>query len=563
MSSSVRDQHECHRNALHENEGSRGRKNDLALEEVARLAADVFNTPAAAIALDTRHGLDFPANTGEEMDEAPSLCAAVIESKTPLLLADMDGEDRSQTAPAAGGKPPLRFYAGVPLLTASGQCVGVLCLGDHAPRRDFSKACMARLTLLASFAVDRLELRDIRHRGTDVHEAKSTFLASMSHELRTPLNGVLGMAELLLMANDVPAKHRRRIEIIQRSGETLLGLLNQLLDIAQIEAGRISLFKSPFELQPLLLELQANFKTEAQKKGLWFDVKGPEGNPAQLLGDPARLKQILTHLLSNAIKFTKEGGITLRASIQRGALNQAKVRLKVKDTGVGLDAKAIDRIFVMFEQGDRQTWRQFGGTGLGLAVCKKLAREMGGDIGVQSEPGRGATFWLALDLDINIDQPSEAKTEQMTTSPDHVQNEAAGGDRNGETILIVEDNAEMALIIQEMLNDAGYETVIAEDGGAALSSLEAHEFSLILMDGNLPDMTGFDATRQIRQQQDERAAIPIIALTGEAMLGDRERYLAAGMNDYVAKPVDFDALTATIERCLTAPATTSQAVTMP
>ena len=521
-----------------------------AFERVTRLASEFFDVPVSAISFPIDDRLWFKSIVGLDIDECPraaGICSHVIESDTPLVLRDAGNNDRFHDHPMVAATPHVRFYAGAPLIAPGGQRVGSLCVADVKPRPGFSNAEASRLRELAALVVDELELRKARKNAERASEAKSAFLAAMSHEIRTPMNGVLGMADLLLTADDLPPRHRRRIEIIQRSGDTLLTLLDQILDMSKIEAEKLELTTSPFDLRELVSDIHALFEVKAESKGLRCDVVDRLDDYNQVIGDPLRLKQVLSNFMGNAVKFTEQGSVTLRTSAKPTSSSKVSLRFEIIDTGVGIEPAAIERVFSPFEQGDRLTWSKFGGTGLGLAICKKLAGMMGGDVGVESIAGKGSTFWMEVDLQRQVvDMPDESIKQpfDQANGADPSSQDSASRD-----ILVAEDDPDMAMLIEDMLDEAGHKVTIASDGASVLKALEQRSFDLILMDGRMPDMSGFETTDCVRRLPNERAETPIIALTAEAMVGDRERFLAAGMDDYVSKPIEYDKLMQAIDRC--------------
>jgi len=524
-----------------------------AFERVTKLASEFFDVPVSSISFPIDDRLWFKSIVGLDVNECPraaGICSHVIESDTPLVLRNAADDERFHDHPMVAGEPHVRFYAGAPLITPNGQRIGSLCVADIEPRPGFTDAEADRLQELALLVVDELELRLARKNAQRANEAKSAFLAAMSHEIRTPMNGVLGMAELLLTADDINPKHRRRIEIIQRSGETLLTLLDQTLDLSKIEADKLEVNSSPFNLRDLIHDIHGLFEPKAQGKNLWLDIRDRLGADHLFIGDPLRIRQILSNFLGNAIKFTEEGGISLTVALDRRSDKQAIARFEIKDTGIGIEPGAVQRFFSPFEQGDRMTWGKFGDTGLGLAICKKLALLMDGDVGVESEQGKGTTFWLQIDLEMQeVDQSSAGPVNQLA----HQQTSQVSLGPCCD-ILVAEDEPDMAFLIEDMLEEAGHRVTIASNGASVLKLLEEKTFDMIFMDGRMPDMSGFETTVKIRKLPNNRAKIPIIALTAEAMTGDRERFLSAGMDDYISKPVDYEELIETIARCSQQPA---------
>jgi GAF domain-containing protein len=289
---------------------------EAGFDRVTRLASEFFGAPVSAISLCDRERLWFKSIVGLDLPECPrtaGICSNVIYSNDPLILHSAAEHPRFRDHPMVCSAPHVRFYAGAPLVTPSGCRIGSLCIADLEARPGFTQAEGGRLKELASLVVDELELRLERQKALSASAAKSAFLAAMSHEIRAPMNGVLGMAELLLGADDLAPRHHRRIETILRSGETLLALLDQIFDLSKIEAGKLELDPKPFDLRELIQDLHALLQPRAQEKDLWFDLQDRLGAIGPVIGDPLRLRQILANLLSNGIKFTKEGGVALRA----------------------------------------------------------------------------------------------------------------------------------------------------------------------------------------------------------------------------------------------------------
>jgi PAS domain S-box-containing protein len=357
--------------------------------------------------------------------------------------------------------------------------------------------------------------------------AKSAFLATMSHEIRTPLNGVLGMAQAMLR-DELSERQRERLEVVRQSGEALLAILNDVLDLSKIEAGKLELEQTEFEIAELARGAHATFAATAQAKGLSFELKVERGAKGVYVGDSVRVRQILYNLVSNALKFTEEGGVKVAVGRRRGALT-----LTVSDTGIGIPPEKLTALFHKFEQADASTTRRYGGTGLGLAICRDLAEMMGGVIAAESRLGHGATFTVELPLK-RAARAARRQPRRKRAEP-HVA-------RQGRAlrILAAEDNTMNQLVLKTLLAQIGVEPVIVPDGRAAVEAWAREPWDLILMDVQMPEMDGPTATAIIRAREagEGRARTRIVALTANAMDHQVSEYRAAGMDDFVAKPIE-------------------------
>jgi signal transduction histidine kinase len=372
------------------------------------------------------------------------------------------------------------------------------------------------------------------------NRAKSTFLATMSHEIRTPLNGVLGMAQAMA-AEDLSDGQRERLDVIRQSGETLLAILNDVLDLSKIEAGKLELEETEFDIQELARGAYAAFTAIANKKGLSFALQVDPAAEGVYRGDSTRVRQILYNLVSNAIKFTDQGEVRVR--VARG---DEALELSVTDSGIGIAPEPLSRLFAKFEQADSTTTRRYGGTGLGLAICREFAELMGGTIVAESRAGEGSCFTARLPLARvgRARKATRARAPTPTPTPTH--------EVRALRVLAAEDNAVNQLVLKTLLHQAGLNPTLVPDGAAAVAAWEAETWDVILMDIQMPGMDGPTACRLIREREAAtgRTRTPIIALTANAMAHQVAEYLAGGMDGFVAKPIEVGLLYAAMEEAL-------------
>ena len=390
-----------------------------------------------------------------------------------------------------------------------------------------------------------LELRAARDQAVQASEFKSQFLANMSHEIRTPMNGVLGLAHLLLEMEGEPEK-RNYLLALRDSGQNLLAIINDILDFSKVEAGRLELEEIEFDLPQVVATAVSLFNSQAIGKGLALELDVPATLPRWVRGDPVRVRQILTNLINNAVKFTDAG----RVRVQVAAAAGGRFRFEVSDTGIGIDPAYHDRLLDPFRQADSSTTRRFGGTGLGIPICRQLVALMDGAFDYVSEPGKGSTFWFEIPLSVGSRESAQATLNRSDRDHrDRANNHAEAAARPGTKILLVEDNAVNRLVAKAMLERLGYMVDVAETGVEAVEAAREESYEFILMDCLMPVMDGYEATARIRKMESPAARTPIIALTALAMTGDKEKCLAAGMDDYLSKPLAPEELAAVLERC--------------
>ena len=462
----------------------------------------------------------------ECMADAESFLKEMTDIDAILLdlgLPDSDGLDSLARATSAARHVPIVVLTGL-----DDEQLGIEAVRkgaqDYLPKGHASPRILARVI---RHAVERNRLI----------EARSQFLANVSHELRTPMNAILGMIDLALR-NNLSDTVRDYLSTARESADLLLGLLNNLLDSAKIASGHLELESAPLSIRQILDQTAHVIAARAGEKGLAFRCTKPDNLPSAVLGDKLRLRQVLLNLGGNAVKFTERGEVSLDVQVESLARGEACLKFAVRDSGVGIPQADLDRIFKPFTQADASTARQFGGTGLGLSISADLVAMMRGRLWAESEPGKGSTFYFTVCLPLSS-EPAPSREAASKSSP------ALTAPLR---ILLVEDNSASQKLAVHLFRDAGNTIDVAGDGRKALEMIDETAYDVVLMDVQMPVMDGLTATSAIRAREPPGKRVPIIAMTARAMKGDRERCLAAGMDEYISKPIDAAQVFAEIRR---------------
>ncbi|MCB1887792.1 MAG: response regulator [Rhodocyclaceae bacterium] len=472
-----------------------------------------------------------------------------LDCREQQVLDDIESALRVDTGPWGGsclhravGEPSKTVEMHVSPLSRGDPSRVLAVLIDVSDDRRLARNLMARQEELERLVETRNAQLETARRGAEVaNEAKTNFLANMSHEIRTPLHAIFGMAQLI-RRDGLKPRQLERLDKLDVASRHLADVITSILDLSTIESGNLNLSEETFDLNPMVRRVMSMLEGQAIAKGLSFvcEVSTPE---VTLQGDATRLQQALLNLTDNAVKFTETGGVTLRAAVEDEDASSLSLRFEVQDSGIGISAELMEHLFAPFEQADNSSTRAYRGVGVGLSITRRIARLMGGDAGGWSEGGQGSTFWLTVRLKKALPVLDAAWTDAGRAE------DVLRRDFSGCRVLLVEDdliNREIAML---MLAEAGQFFDVASDGEQAVMLAARHDYDLILMDLQLPRLSGQDAARRIRELPNGRR-VPIIALTADVLVEDRESCFAAGMNDFVAKPMTFEVFCRTLLRWL-------------
>ena len=535
---------------------------ELEFDDITKSAAEICDMPIALISLVDKDRQWFKSKQGLDASETPrdvSFCGHAINNPKELFeVQDSTKDPRFHDNPLVTQDPNVIYYLGVPLLTADGHALGTLCVVDHKPRQvsEEAKTALKALSQQVSYKLEfkkqNLELEAInerlrieieerkkteveliiaRDKAVEANRIKDQFLANMSHEIRTPLNGVVGITGLLLGSPNIEQEQKELLQDLDFSAHHLLRILNDILDLTRIKENRLKFQAVDFDLPKFLNNIFKLLFESAEEKGIDFITDLCNDIPSIVNGDPDRLGQIILNIAGNAIKFTEEGSVGIKARVLSRKAEPPRLQFEVADTGIGIPEENFDHIFELFGQSDSGVNRKYGGSGLGLPIAKSLVEQFGGTLEVESTVGIGSTFRFTIQLESA--KSTEAMPLKQEASPVEEQRSSCNKPLD---ILLVEDNVMNQKVASRNLYKFGFQTHITANGQEALDALNESSFDLILMDINMPVMDGIETTRRIRASESPYKDIKIVAWTASVLNEDTQAILDAGMDDFISKP---------------------------
>lgn len=515
---------------------------EMDFDDFTKVASHICGTPIALISLVDESRQWFKSRFGLDAEETPrdvAFCSHAILQDDVFVVPDSFKDERFHDNPLAVGAPHVRFYAGAPLNTPSGHRIGTLCVIDSNPR-EFDKEKQETLKAIARQVINQMELRLSMKEAKKAAKIKSSFLATMSHEIRTPLNGILGCANILL-DRAKEEEDKKLAQTITGCGDTLLTIINDILDFSKLESGKMEVENEAFNLTENVEQIIQLFNSQAVKKSISLNLKSDKNVPQWIYGDVTRIRQILSNLISNAIKFTESGSVELMIGSENKDNEEHEVKFSIKDSGIGMSEEAQKKLFVSFSQVNASTAKKFGGTGLGLAISKALTELMGGSIWVDSKEGEGSTF----NFTINAKQAKSQDCLKQTS----VKLDSDMALEHPLKILMAEDNRINQLVAKKALEKLGYRIDVASNGIETLQMLKSQNYDIVLMDCMMPEMDGLEATRIIKENPSEYNAPRIVALTASALKEERDKCIDAGMDDFLSKPLNIQEIVRVLRDC--------------
>jgi signal transduction histidine kinase/CheY-like chemotaxis protein len=488
-------------------------------QSIAKIGSWVLNVPSFKLAWSEEAYRIFEL----DQQQTPDLFGAYRQKIHPNDLPKLDSLIRSAIQKGDDFNLELR------MICTDESLKYILCIGEALKGEDGQTTSLkGTMQDITKRKYDEQKLKEAKEYAEEANNAKSRFLANMSHEIRTPLNGILGLTEIM-QGEDVSDEHRKYLQIVRESGKTLAQLINDILDLSKIESKNLQLENIPFSLSKIVISNVNSYKFLAEQKGLVMSYHIDESIPKEVMGDPTRVSQVITNLISNAIKFTDRGKIDISLSLSNHKKNEITVQGMVKDTGVGIPHDKLDMIFQSFTQADDSITRQYGGTGLGLSIVKNLLEQMKGSIFVESpaDPflNRGSAFIFTLKLKLSDDQVDQLSIREKGNRKCIL--------RQKMNVLVVDDNPINLLVAKKMLQKFGAEVTIVESGHDAISLVKLNKYDLVLMDIQMPELNGYETAEELRKLNFNK---PILALSANAYQEDVDKSLASGMNDHIKKP---------------------------